>query len=229
MHTINLVIHISAGTLALGLGLFSICSVKGSALHRRFGRYFLYLLSVVVVTGFLGLLFFRTNPFLLMLTVLAGYVGYAGWRNIKLKETRSKPHDVFIAATCLCAGVSYAVYLSKQSAGGWLPSVVFSTLTALAVVTIYDLLKYFFFHQRLKSFWVYEHIYKSLSAFSAIFSAFTGTLLPGFKPYSQIGPSTLVLWLIGFYVVREIRQRKRTRDAKTAQPNLPSGSRPHVA
>jgi hypothetical protein len=50
-----------------------------------------------------------------------------------------------------------------------------------------------------------------LSAYSAILSAFTGTVLPGFKPYSQLGPSVLCLWLIVFFIWRQAAaQRKRS-------------------
>jgi hypothetical protein len=108
-----------------------------------------------------------------------------------------------VAAGSLAVGVAYLFYL-RGADGNWAPPVVYSTLAALAVVTGYDLLKHGWLHERLRSWWLYEHIYKMLSAYSAILSAFTGTVLPGFKPYSQLGPSVLCLWLIVFFIWRQV-------------------------
>ncbi len=209
LHSFNIALHVLAGTVALVVGLLALAVRKPSARHFRYGRYFLYLLAVVVGTGFTGLLFFRSSSFLLMLTLGAGYAVYAGYRAVQLRERRSTRLDALVAAGSLTAGLVYLFYL-RQADGNWAPPVVYSTLAALAVVTGYDLLKHCWLHERLRSWWLYEHIYKMLSAYSAILSAFTGTVLPHFKPYSQLGPSVLCLWLIVFFIWRQaVAQRKR--------------------
>jgi hypothetical protein len=163
----------------------------------------------VVGTGFIGLVFFRSSSFLLMLTLGAGYHVYAGYRAVQLRRQRSTRPDALVAGGALAVGLLYLFYL-RQADGNWAPPVVYSTLAALALVTGYDLLKYFWLHERIQSWWLYEHIYKMLSAYSAILSAFMGTVLPGFKPYSQLGPSVLCLWLIVFFIWRQaITYRKR--------------------
>ena len=208
LHTFNISLHVLAGTTALVIGLLALSSRKPSARHFRYGRYFLYLLVVVVGTGFTGLLFFRSSSFLLMLTLLAGYNVFAGYRTVRLRERRSTRADALVSAGTLLIGLLYLFYL-RQSGGNWAPSVVYSTLAALALVTIYDLLKHLWLHERIQSWWLYEHIYKMLSAYSALLSAFTGTVLPGFKPYSQLGPSVLCLWLIVFFIWRQVLLRKK--------------------
>ena len=75
IHQFNILIHVVAGTLGLIVGTFVLLAPKATSTHVRWGRYFLYLLSVVVITGFLGWLFFRSDPFLFLLTLLAGYNG----------------------------------------------------------------------------------------------------------------------------------------------------------
>ena len=137
-----------------------------------------------------------------MLTLGACYAGYAGYRAVQRRRQRSTRADALVAAVALAAGLLYLFYL-RQADGNWAPPVVHSTLAALALVTVYDLLKHFWLHERLRSWWLYEHIYKMLSAYSAILSAFAGTVLPGFKPYSQLGPSVLCLWLIVFFIWRQ--------------------------
>ena len=209
MHAINLIIHISAGVAALIAGSVAIFSGKGSKRHRYFGRIFLVLLSVVVATGMIGAILFRSNPFLLMLTFLSGYVGYAGWRNLQLKEREASLPDAGLAAITLVAGTAYAYWLQTNADNDFNPAVIYSTLGALWLVTVYDLLRYFFLHAYLKQLWLYEHIYKTTSAFSAIFSAFTGTVLPGFKPYSQVGPSAIMMTVIVTYIVIEAVRKKR--------------------
>jgi hypothetical protein len=207
LHTLNISLHVLAGTVALVVGLLALAVRKPSALHFRYGRYFLYLLAVVIGTGFTGLLFFRSSSFLLMLTLGAGYDVYAGYRAVQLRQRRSTRPDALVAAGTLAVGLLYLFYL-RQAGGNWAPSVVYSTLGALALVTGYDLLKHFWLHERFQSWWLYEHIYKMLSAYSAILSAFVGTVLPNFKPYSQLGPSVLCLWLIAFFIWRQAASKR---------------------
>jgi hypothetical protein len=214
---LNLSLHVLAGTVALVVGLFALLVRKPSGKHFRYGRLFLYLLTGVVGTGFTGLLFFRSSSFLLMLTLLAGYVGYAGYRAVQLREKRSSRLDAMAAVVALAVGIIYLFYLEKAG-GNWSPQVVYSTLAALGLVTTYDLLKHFLLHERLKTWWLYEHIYKLVSAYSAILSAFMGTVLPGFKPYSQLGPTVLCLWLIGFFIRRQIIIQRKVQASGLIQP-----------
>jgi hypothetical protein len=212
-HTFNIALHVLAGTIGLVIGFLAIFYSKRVPKHRRYGKIFLYLLATVVSTGFLGWLFFRSNSFLLMLTMLAGYVGYAGYRNIRLREQRNTLIDMIVSMVTLAAGICYVVWLNNSNSN-WSPSIVRPTLFALVLVTVYDLTKYFWLHRFIKKWWLYEHIYKMLSAHSALLSAFCGTVLPQFKPYSQIIPSVISLWMIVFFIVREIRSKVRAR----AQP-----------
>jgi hypothetical protein len=162
-----------------------------------------------VLTGFIGFLFFRKDPFLSMLTILSGYVGYAGFRAVKLKEKKSHTIDIIIAIVSLCLGIAFIWHLT-QSQVAWNVSVVMSTLIALAMVTIYDILKYFFFFSYLKKWWLYEHIYKMISAFSALTSAFAGNVWRDFHPYSQIGPSIIGTILIVYFIVQRSKPNRRS-------------------
>ena len=160
-----------------------------------------------MVTAFIGVLFFRSNSFLLILTLLGGYVGYSGYRTIQLRERPASGIEVLIAIGVLATG---GLYLrSVQAAGGnWSPAVVYPTLSALVLVTGYDILKRVWLTDQLKTWWLYEHIYKMISAFSALLSAFSGTVLSQFKPYSQIIPSALCVSAIVYFIWKQIRSRK---------------------
>jgi uncharacterized membrane protein len=213
-HSINIWIHVVAGTIALIIGFFAIFSTRRSSNHRQAGRIFLYLLLIVVTTGFIGWLFYRSNSFLLMLTMLSGYVGYAGYRAVRLREKRTSLVDVVVASTALITGILYIIWLNKSNTS-WTPSVVYATLSALILVTVYDLLKHFWLHDKIKTWWLYEHIYKMISAHSALFSAFCGTVLPQFKPFSQIGPSILSLWLIAIFIGQQAYLRNKVKKIET--------------
>ncbi|MDJ1503814.1 hypothetical protein [Xanthocytophaga agilis] len=210
IHSTLIILHVIAGTLGLGIGTIAIINYKKASIHKRYGRYFLWLLSIVVGSAVVGLSFFRINAFLVMLTLLSGYVGYAGYRTVRLRQQRSSLPDVMIALTVLLVGIGYVVW-QKQSETQWPSSIIYSTLAAIVIVTVYDLIKYFWLHNQLKNCWIYEHIYKMFSAFSALLSAFMGTILPDWHPYSQLGPSVISLWLMGYFIWTQINaQRQKT-------------------
>lgn len=206
LHLINLIIHVCFGLMALGLGLLALLVPKERGAHTRFGCWFLYAISVVVGTGLLGAVFFRASPFLVMLTLLAGYVSYAGWRAVKLRENRSSRQDVAWALIALTSGICF-LWIAKSSDASWNPAVTYSTFGALLLVTTYDVVKHYWLHERLKGGWLYEHIYKMFSAFSALLSAFSGNALPQFKPYSQLGPSVLGLILMVWFMSRQSKRK----------------------
>ncbi|GAB3899590.1 DUF2306 domain-containing protein [Larkinella knui] len=207
LHTLNILTHIALGTLGLFLGMLALWFQNKARQHRRFGRYFLYALTVVVATAFIGILFFRSNPFLLLLTLLGGYVGYSGYRAVRLREQKSSLWDVSISVLVVMAGGQY-LRLIQEGESTWSPAVVYPTLSALVLVAGYDLIKHFWLYKRLRMWWLYEHIYKMLSAYSAILSAFSGTAFPQFKPYSQILPSALCMSAIVYFIRARIRSRR---------------------
>ncbi|MVM35169.1 hypothetical protein GO755_34415 [Spirosoma sp. HMF4905] len=206
LHTINIIVHVLLGTIGLLIGLVALFYKNRPRQHIRYGRYFLYLLTVVVGTAFIGILFFRSSSFLVILTLLGGYVGYSGYRAVRLRERPSSTIDVLITSGVLIAGGLYLISM-QLTGGNWSPAVVYPTLSALVLVAGYDLLKHFWLHERLKTWWLYEHIYKMLSAYSALLSAFSGTVLSQYKPYSQILPSAICVGAIIYFIWQQARKR----------------------
>ena len=59
--------------------------------------------------------------------------------------------------------------------------------------------------------WLYEHIFKMIGAFTALLSAFSGTVFENYQPYSQFLPSVFgTLLQIGFivYYIKKIRRNR---------------------
>ncbi|MFD0864030.1 hypothetical protein ACFQ1M_17575 [Sungkyunkwania multivorans] len=200
LHKFNIILHIVAGSIALLLGLVALLSIKGDKLHNNSGKYFLRFISIVIFTGLVGVFIFGRNTFLLVITVLSGYVSFSGFRVLVNKANVPKVIDILAAIISLVV-LLYFLYYFKSIGMIWEPIIIYSTAGALLLVVIYDVLRYLIpkEHYKKKKIWVYEHIYKMTSAFAALLSAFSGTVLEQYQPHSQYIPSALgILIILGF-------------------------------
>jgi hypothetical protein len=105
-------------------------------------------------------------------------------------------------AIAVMAAAAYYLYAILPRGAYWAPGVTWSTIGALFLVTSWDLGRIAFPEGFRKKAVPYEHAYKMVSAFSALCSAFTGTVFPRYQPYSQLLPSVLGL---GYIIVIFIR------------------------
>jgi hypothetical protein len=198
LHTSNIFIHVLAGSIALLLGIIAISSRKGKTIHIKSGKWFLLFLCVVIVTGLLGVFVFGRNTFLLVITVLAGYNGFSGYRALQNKSNDLKRLDIVVALLSLLA-VSYFLYYFKSIKMIWSPVIIYSTVGAFLMVIVYDFIRYLIPKSAYGNGWFYEHIYKMIGAFTALLAAFSGTVFHAYQPYSQVLPSVFgVLLQIGF-------------------------------
>jgi hypothetical protein len=197
-HSTNIAIHIAAGTIALLLGIIALSTKKGKKNHTKSGRWFLACLCIVIATGLLGVFVFGRNTFLLVITVLAGYYGFSGYRALQNKSNVPKRIDILVALVSLLA-VFFFLYYFKTIGMIWAPVIIYSTVGTLLSVIAYDFIRYLIPGSTYGNLWFYEHIYKMIGAFTALLAAFSGTVFPFYKPYSQVLPSVFgVLLQIGF-------------------------------
>ncbi|PIB28499.1 hypothetical protein [Maribacter sp. 4G9] len=202
LHNTNILIHIITGSIALLLGLMALLSRKGGVAHNKAGRCFLIFISAVIFTGLIGVLVFGRNTFLLVITILSGYVSFSGYRILKLKSNIPKKFDILVAIVSLLILV-YFLYYFKSIGMIWSPIIIYSTVGALLIVISYDFLRYLIPRKKYTKnrIWIYEHIYKMTSAFSALLSAFIGTVFEEYQPQSQYIPSALgMLIILGFII-----------------------------
>lgn len=200
MHQANIITHIIAGSAALLLGLTAILTKKGGKWHTISGQFFLVFLTIVIITGLIGVLVFGRNTFLLVITMLSAYVGFSGYRALKTKSNQFKMLDAGVAVITLIT-VFYFIYYFRSIGMIWSPVIIYSTVGYLLFVITYDFIRYLIPRHRYGNLWLYEHILKMMSAFSGILSAFTGTVFPQYQPYSQFLPSILgTLVAIGFMI-----------------------------
>ena len=215
-HSTNIVIHITAGTIALLLGIITLSSEKGKSAHKKTGRLFLLSLLFVISTGLIGVFVFGRNTFLLVITLLSAYQGFSGYRILQTKSNKPESVDVLMAIITLLSAF-YFMYFFKKIGMMWSPVIIYSTIGWLVTIIVYDFLRYLIPAAKYKRTWFYEHIVKMIAAFSAITSAFTGTVFPNYQPYSQFLPSIVgTLLMIGFIYYHKRQDLRETSTRKYA-------------
>ncbi len=216
LHKANIILHIVTGSLALLIGVIALLSTKGGQLHNKSGRVFLRLITIVILTGLVGVFIFKRNTFLLVITVLSGYVSFSGYRILLFKTNEPRRFDMAVALLSLLV-LGYFLYYFKSIGMIWSPIVIYSTVGAMLFIVSYDFIRYLIPRKAYKKhrIWIYEHIYKMTSAFSALLSAFVGTVLDEYQPHSQYIPSAMsMLIIIGFmiYVYKYGLKKYRKKD-----------------
>ncbi|WKN45832.1 DUF2306 domain-containing protein [Tunicatimonas pelagia] len=88
IRTIILILHITAGFIALIVGIIPFAAKKGGKLHNATGKVFYYAMIFVALSAF-GLATYRFNPFLLMVGLLTLYSTLTGYRGLQLKRQRA--------------------------------------------------------------------------------------------------------------------------------------------
>jgi hypothetical protein len=206
-HSANIITHVVTGSLGLILGIVAIVSRKGNKLHIKSGQWFLRLLTVVCLTGIVGIFVFERNSFLIVITLLSAYQGFSGYRVLQTKSNQFYWIDL-IAALITLGSCFYFLYYFQSIGMFWSPVIIYSTVGWLSALILYDLLKYFIPKHRYKNLWLKEHIFKMIAAWSALFSAFTGTVFEEFQPHSQYLPSVIGNVLIIYFLIRFSRKKK---------------------
>jgi len=83
----------------------------------------------------------------------------------------------------------------------WSPAIIYPTLGTLVAVAVYDLARFAFPKSWFATTWFYEHLIKMIGAYTAVVSAFSGTVLARWQPWSQIAPSIVgTAAMFGFIV-----------------------------
>ena len=197
LHNINISIHILFGTIAIFIGLAPYFTKKGGRYHRLYGRIFLGLIAVVIITAFNGVIFFRDRPFLTIVTLLSFYTSYSGYRVLKTKESGFMRQDFMVML--LVIGMAFYFVAHFQTANIlWHVSVVYYLLSYVFIIVGFDIIRYFFPSLiKVENFWVYDHTYKMTASFTALVSAGAGTVFAAYEPYNQIVPAVFAtIWLV---------------------------------
>ena len=203
-----LALHITAGLLAIAIGVLPILTHKGGRWHRLSGRLFAGVMGVGLACAWV-MTALHFNAYFAALSATATITVFSGVRVLGRKRPdldpaqRARPLDWAVTLAVVGVGLWVLVLiLTGRTAGK----------TAVSAALVYGALTYggwdlwrfvrptdWPFSPRL---WTYEHLVKMLSAYGAMMSAFSGnflTFLP--TPWSQLWPTLLfqpmaLIWIV---------------------------------
>ena len=227
MHWLNLTVHVMVGIVAIGLGFHVIQTPHEKHEHRSRGRKYVALTLVVCLTAAIGIAVFRFMPLFAVLTVLVSYQVLSGCHVIYTGSAGPNAIDALLLLGGAALGATLAMHLLSAEVMVQAPaSVVISTLGAIAVLLIYDALRWLFPKRWHAALWRYEHIYKIVGSLFAMISAAVGNTIRVGQPWSQLMPSGVGLAVIVWYSIRNYRAQ---RSATTFTPVLGAVGELHMA
>jgi uncharacterized membrane protein len=205
-HFTNLAIHVAAGAVALAIGFLILAKPKGTQTHRRLGRVFCYFALIVCCSAAAGTIFFHFVPVFAVLSVLVPYQLVGGWRSIYTKSRG--PSKIDAIWTLVAFAFFVALIPAVRAHPAEAPIVVYSSLGALAMVLLYDAIRWSFPRRWYRTLWKYEHSYKLIASVFGMLSALIGNVIRFGQPWSQILPSAAGLIVIAHYFTQLYRQNK---------------------
>ena len=133
---ILLVIHITAGSIALLTAFVALVTAKGGVIHIRAGRVYAIGMTVIFLTA-VPLAALGANVFLLLIAFFSFYLVFAGWRFARNRGRRAQPVDWIAVAIMGLTGLgmwAYAVVLGLSGSGQWVTMLAFGSIAvALSV------------------------------------------------------------------------------------------------
>ena len=218
-------IHISAGTLALGLAPLAMLTVKGGRAHRLWGQIYFWSMAVVAATAVVMALW-RPQIFLALLAVFSFYQAFTGYRSLSLKRPAQGQGPIALDWTA--ALVTFAVSAALAVLGLIRPGASWQRLGIVPVV--FGVLGMILAGLDIRKFarppadrnaWWFAHMAGMLGSYVATVSAFSVvnfTFLPIAVRWlwpTVIGTPLIVVW-ITYYKIRFRRARSARIEAAPA-------------
>ncbi|MEM9836511.1 MAG: hypothetical protein AAF828_08415 [Bacteroidota bacterium] len=169
-------LHIAAGFSVLITGILVYLLRKGNQPHRQLGWIYYWSMMGICLTG-VGLITYRFNPFLLLITVLTFYLSYSGV--FSFQRTKGKPGTFDLIAAGIAAGtglwgLGYGIYAFIR-VGGFQPfGLLFIFFGLLLGVSAKNDLKWYRDPEIMTGKWRIEyHIVRMGASFIAATTAFS--------------------------------------------------------
>lgn len=204
-HEINVIAHVSAGAIALLIGLAPLLSAKGGARHRRFGRMFVILGAIVLATALVGVVFFDPLPPLIAASLAAGYQYLSSLRALSLKDRGPGVLDAMLALAALGGCAALYVFMGPGTPS-WTPAIGYSTIGYIGAVAAYDLSRHVWSGAWRRHARPLDHGVKMTGAYFAMMSAGVGNIFRDAQPWSQVGPSAIGLLAIIVLAIAFLRR-----------------------
>jgi hypothetical protein len=207
-----LVLHIVAGFAAFFCAPVALLTLKGGKTHRRFGKYYFWLMAVVAASGAV-IAAFRPIFFLAMIAVFSFYFSFRGYRVLLNKGRGAQALDWLFAIATLAASAALLAIGILQPAGMQMPGPAISIFFGLlglwtAGNDVYGFVR----ASKDKNAWWYDHMSGMLGSYLAAVSAFSAVNLR-FIPMpwrwlwpTLVGGPLIFVW-IGYYHRKFDRKR----------------------
>jgi hypothetical protein len=219
---IALWIHILAGTVALFVAPGALLTVKGGLAHRRWGKIYFWAMTVVAVTA-LGVGYWRSRVFLVLVAVFSFYAALSGYRVLYRKRPelgqRATAFDWIATVLTLAASSALVVMGILQPSPTWrqlrIVAMVLGTIGLfLAGRDVWGFVK----PPKDRNAWWFHHMTSMLASYIAVVTAFSVvnfTFLPATAKWlwpTIIGTPAIFIW-VTYYKTRFNRRKTATQPA----------------
>lgn len=204
IHTLNIITHITAGSLAICVGLVVLARRKGDTTHKRFGWATVALIGLTVSTALIGAFVFRGKLDLMGASIVISYNLWAGLRALKLKHNGRGIADLLPAIGVVASGMGLFALSQVEGLLNWQPALVYATAGSLVAYGAWDVGRIL-----LPSRWRLwlnpaEHAFRMAGLIAALASVAAATLVP--SPYVALGVSgagSLIAFVFAFRAARK--------------------------
>ena len=223
-HLLNIIVHVSAGCVAIALGLIQLARRKGDRLHVRLGRVAVTIAAVSLAAAMLGAVLFRGKTDLIAVSVLTAYQLWSGMRSLRLRHNGRGLVDVIPALALVAGGV--VIYLLWRHGGvfNWGPARVYAAMGSLIFYGSYDVVRLVFPRQWRPWLNPAEHAFKLTSLIGALVSVAAAVLLPAQGVVVSLSVSVLFLGLGVVFAVRAARYALGVRPSAVLKARLNADS-----
>ncbi|GAB3893927.1 DUF2306 domain-containing protein [Spirosoma agri] len=209
-----IIVHATAGTIALLAGPVAMLTKKGGPRHRRAGRYYTYSMAVVFVTAVV-VAYLKSLSFLFMIAFFSFYLVLSGYRALRWKrlaidgKVSSLDWGIQIGA-----GITALVLLGwgvGQLIGQNFFGSVGIVFGGIALVRVKQTIDRFRTPPEDKAYWLYSHIIGMSAGYVATLTAFLVVNVHFLPP--------IVVWLIPTVIgvpliVRVVRRIRAANEQK---------------
>ncbi len=207
-------VHIAAGFTAFFCAPVALATLKGGKTHRRFGKYYFWMMAVVALTGLI-LAFYRPLFFLAMIAVFSFYFAFRGYRVLYRKQAGAQAVDWVGAVLSLLASAGLVAIGVLQPAGVRMPApsvaIVFGCIGIwMAASDVFRFLR----KPSDKNFWWYDHMGGMLGSYIGALSAFSAvnlTFIP--MPWRWLWPTLIGVPVIFVWIAYYTRKFNRPKPA----------------
>ncbi len=210
-------VHIAGGVSALIAGLGAMLTIKGSAIHRNFGKVYFWSMTTVFI-GALALAVGHNKEFLLMVSFFSYYMTVRGYRILFLKKLSSGQKSAALDWMITIISGVFILYLlfwgGYELFIGQAMGIVGIAFGAIGASFLFQDVKKFFRPPKEKMHWWYGHIASMGGSYISAVTAFIVVNI-------QIGQFNWILWILpavigGSLIGRSIRYYKAQHAMKGA-------------